>query len=84
MAKVKRIKLIRIQAGATLDEMASIVGISKPQLSQIEQGWIGKVNERLNEKLIRVFGESFDWLTQDVEYFEPRESAQLLKQRHVA
>lgn len=84
MATVKRIKLIRIQAGATLDEMASAIGISKPQLSQIEQGWIGRVNDRLNEKLINVFGESFDWLTEDVEYFEPRESAQILKHRHVA
>lgn len=84
MEKVKRIKLIRIQAGATLDEMSSAIGITKPLLSQIEQGWIGKVNDRINEKLIEFFGESFDWLTEDVTYFDPRESAQILKQRKVA
>lgn len=57
----KRLKKMRIEKGLTLKELSALVGLSQPQLSQIENG-----KYMLNEKRATDIGEvlevGVDWL----------------------
>ncbi len=65
--RITKLKLIRLSAGLGCVEMGRLIGIHPSQYSRMENNWERRVNRATNDKLVRTFGEGFDFLMEPIE-----------------
>lgn len=69
--KLSRLRLLRAQVGLNLKQMAEALDVNPTQLCRLELGFDARASKNVNEKLIRVFGESYDFLKEMVDVPDP-------------
>jgi DNA-binding XRE family transcriptional regulator len=69
--QITKMRALRLQHGLSQKMMADVIGIKQSTLCRLEMGWFARVTDEVNEKLIRVFGEGFDTLTEIIEVDDP-------------
>lgn len=65
--KITKLKMIRLTAGFTCEEMAHFIELRPTQYSRLENNWDRRVTAATNNKFIAAFGEGFNFLMQPVE-----------------
>jgi transcriptional regulator with XRE-family HTH domain len=65
--KITKLKMIRLAAGITCEEMSRFIGLHPTQYSRLENNWERRVTAATNHKLIAALGEGFNFLMQPVE-----------------
>jgi DNA-binding XRE family transcriptional regulator len=68
--KITKLKMIRIGAGLTCEEMGRFIGLHPTQYSRLENNWDRRVTSDTNNKFVTALGEGFDFLMQPVEMVE--------------
>jgi DNA-binding XRE family transcriptional regulator len=68
--KITKLKMIRLMAGLTCQEMGRLIGIHYTQYSRMENRWEHKVTPATNDKFIIALGVGFDFLMEPVEFSE--------------
>lgn len=65
--KITKLKMIRLTAGLTCEEMAHFIELHPTQYSRLENNWDRRVTAATNNKFIAALGEGFNFLMQPVE-----------------
>ncbi|MGC8659237.1 MAG: helix-turn-helix domain-containing protein [Desulfomonilaceae bacterium] len=65
--KVTKLKMIRLVAGLSREEMADFIELHPTQYSRLENNWDRRVTAATNNKFIAALGEGFNFLMQPVE-----------------
>ncbi len=65
--KITKLKMIRLAAGLTCEEMGRFIGLHPTQYSRLENHWDRRVTASTNSKFIRALGEGFDFLMEPVD-----------------
>ena len=68
--KITKLKMIRLAAGLTCEEMGRFIGLHPTQYSRLENNWDRRVTASTNSKFMRALGEGFDFLMEPVEFSE--------------
>ena len=68
--KITKLKMIRLTAGLTCEEMGRLIGLHFTQYSRLENYCEHRVSDATNEKFIAALGEGFEFLMQPVEIAE--------------
>jgi len=68
--KITKLKMIRLTAGLTCEEMGRFIGLHPTQYSRLENHWDRRVTASTNSKFTRALGEGFDFLMEPVEFSE--------------
>jgi transcriptional regulator with XRE-family HTH domain len=72
----ERLRISREMAGLTQAQVAKILGLQRPSISEIEAGR-RKVSAEEISKFAEVYGVGIDWLTNSKEKTDSREKARL-------
>jgi hypothetical protein len=65
--KITKLKMIRLTAGLTCEEMAHFIALHPTQYSRLENNWERRVSAATNYKFITALGEGFNFLMEPVE-----------------
>ncbi len=68
--RITKLKMIRLAAGLTCEEMGQFIGLHFTQYSRMENNWERRVTPATNDKFIVALGEGFEFLMQPVEVLE--------------
>ncbi|MDA8408563.1 MAG: helix-turn-helix transcriptional regulator [Deltaproteobacteria bacterium] len=65
--KITKLKIIRLTAGLTCEEMGRFIGLHPTQYLRLENNWDRRVTADTDNKLIAALGEGFNFLMLPVE-----------------
>lgn len=82
--KITKLKMIRIGAGLTCEEMARFIGLHPTQYSRLENNWDRRVTATTNDKFVAALGEGFKFLMQPVEVSELEPMVQRAEKSYAA
>lgn len=79
--KVSRLRLLRTQYGLNLRQMSQALDINQTVLCRLETGFDSRASKTVNDKLIRVFGQSYDFLKEMVDVPDPENTISEIRQK---